>query len=348
MSFVDDAGIDFNDGRLPRVRRLASGVGRDRRIHGEPAHGRREPPASRRPAYRRGRRPACSRAARDRAHRRRPGAPARLRACTSCGARSRCASRRSRAGSRSATTRSCPRGSGPSSRSRTTEPWRSCSKRRAGPCAWTGARATRPSPARGPATCLSAHLFRSEQRLRPAPDQEYGRSEGPSERERSVKRTKLVLPISCVWVMTAVAWAQQRELRPERARPQSGRASRRGSFPVVGQLPGHAGRYRRRRGPRRARRPLVLHGRGVRSGLGPRERTSRDRTPRSPWSRRWSWRRSRRGSRPRVRVGDLLTTSPTAGHAMRARDALPGTVFGKALESLDVGTGLVRMLVMLL
>lgn len=47
-------------------------------------------------------------------------------------------------------------------------------------------------------------------------------------------------------------------------------------------------------------------------------------------------------------MGDLLTTSPTAGHAMRARDALPGTVFGKALESLDVGTGLVRMLVMLL
>jgi hypothetical protein len=45
--------------------------------------------------------------------------------------------------------------------------------------------------------------------------------------------------------------------------------------------------------------------------------------------------------------GDLLTTSPTPGHAMRADDPQPGTILGKALEPLDHGTGLVKVLVML-
>ena len=48
-----------------------------------------------------------------------------------------------------------------------------------------------------------------------------------------------------------------------------------------------------------------------------------------------------------IRVGDLLTTSPTPGHAMRADDPAPGTILGKALEPLESGTGLVRVLVML-
>lgn len=45
--------------------------------------------------------------------------------------------------------------------------------------------------------------------------------------------------------------------------------------------------------------------------------------------------------------GDLLTTSPTPGHAMRADDPRPGTILGKALEPLQGGTGLVRVLVTL-
>jgi hypothetical protein len=47
-----------------------------------------------------------------------------------------------------------------------------------------------------------------------------------------------------------------------------------------------------------------------------------------------------------IRVGDLLTSSPTPGHAMRAAEALPGTILGKAIGSLETGTGTVRMLVM--
>jgi hypothetical protein len=47
-----------------------------------------------------------------------------------------------------------------------------------------------------------------------------------------------------------------------------------------------------------------------------------------------------------VRVGDLLTSSPTPGHAMRAAEALPGTILGKAVGSLETGTGTVRMMVM--
>ena len=45
--------------------------------------------------------------------------------------------------------------------------------------------------------------------------------------------------------------------------------------------------------------------------------------------------------------GDLLVTSPTPGHAMRQDLPLPGTVLGKALESLEKGTGTIRVLVML-
>jgi hypothetical protein len=45
--------------------------------------------------------------------------------------------------------------------------------------------------------------------------------------------------------------------------------------------------------------------------------------------------------------GDLLVTSPTPGHAMRTDAPLPGTIVGKALEPLEDGTGLIRILVML-
>jgi hypothetical protein len=48
-----------------------------------------------------------------------------------------------------------------------------------------------------------------------------------------------------------------------------------------------------------------------------------------------------------IEVGDLLTTSLTPGHAMRADEPRPGTILGKALEPLDYGTGLIKVLVML-
>jgi hypothetical protein len=50
-----------------------------------------------------------------------------------------------------------------------------------------------------------------------------------------------------------------------------------------------------------------------------------------------------------IDVGDLLTTSPTAGHAMRAIDPLKafGAVIGKALSCLNSGQGLIRILVAL-
>lgn len=48
-----------------------------------------------------------------------------------------------------------------------------------------------------------------------------------------------------------------------------------------------------------------------------------------------------------VRPGDLLTTSDTPGHAMRVvdRDRAAGAVIGKAMTSLDSGTGLVLVLI---
>ncbi len=45
--------------------------------------------------------------------------------------------------------------------------------------------------------------------------------------------------------------------------------------------------------------------------------------------------------------GDLLTASPTPGHAMRAADPLPGTVVAKALEPLAEGQGMIHVLLML-
>ena len=47
-----------------------------------------------------------------------------------------------------------------------------------------------------------------------------------------------------------------------------------------------------------------------------------------------------------IQVGDLLTTSPTTGFAMKAQNAAPGTILGKALDSLDSGTGLIEILIM--
>jgi hypothetical protein len=48
-----------------------------------------------------------------------------------------------------------------------------------------------------------------------------------------------------------------------------------------------------------------------------------------------------------VYPGDLLVTSPTAGHAMRGDAPLPGTVLGKALEEVPSGTATIPVLVML-
>jgi hypothetical protein len=50
-----------------------------------------------------------------------------------------------------------------------------------------------------------------------------------------------------------------------------------------------------------------------------------------------------------VAAGDLLTTSPTPGHAMKARDRERafGSVLGKALRPLSTGRGLVPILVTL-
>jgi hypothetical protein len=50
-----------------------------------------------------------------------------------------------------------------------------------------------------------------------------------------------------------------------------------------------------------------------------------------------------------IAVGDLLTTSPTPGHAMKATDATKsfGTTLGKALRSWTDGQGLIPVLVAL-
>jgi hypothetical protein len=52
---------------------------------------------------------------------------------------------------------------------------------------------------------------------------------------------------------------------------------------------------------------------------------------------------------PRSRVGDLLTTSDTPGHAMKTIDPLKafGAVIGKALTPMDAGRGLIPILVAL-
>jgi hypothetical protein len=50
-----------------------------------------------------------------------------------------------------------------------------------------------------------------------------------------------------------------------------------------------------------------------------------------------------------IEVGDLLTTSPTRGHAMKADDPLKsfGSVIGKALRPLNIGQGLIPILIAL-
>jgi hypothetical protein len=49
-----------------------------------------------------------------------------------------------------------------------------------------------------------------------------------------------------------------------------------------------------------------------------------------------------------IQPGDLLVTSDTPGHAMKANvDPSVGTVIGKALETLEEGTDVIQMLVML-
>ena len=48
-----------------------------------------------------------------------------------------------------------------------------------------------------------------------------------------------------------------------------------------------------------------------------------------------------------IRPGDLLTTSPTTGHAMRASDPKLGSILGKALEPLGDGQGLIKIFVTL-
>jgi len=50
-----------------------------------------------------------------------------------------------------------------------------------------------------------------------------------------------------------------------------------------------------------------------------------------------------------IRIGDLLTTSPTTGHAMTAFDSAKafGTVIGKAIQALRAGQGLIPVLVAL-
>ena len=45
--------------------------------------------------------------------------------------------------------------------------------------------------------------------------------------------------------------------------------------------------------------------------------------------------------------GDLLTTSSTLGHAMKATDVKTGTIIGKAMETLESGTGTIQILVTL-
>ena len=48
-----------------------------------------------------------------------------------------------------------------------------------------------------------------------------------------------------------------------------------------------------------------------------------------------------------IMPGDLLTTSDTQGHAMKATNPVIGTILGKALEPLDAGTGTIEVLVTL-
>lgn len=46
-----------------------------------------------------------------------------------------------------------------------------------------------------------------------------------------------------------------------------------------------------------------------------------------------------------IQRGDLLTTSSTIGHAMKATESRPGTILGKALQPLPSGTGVITAIV---
>ncbi len=46
-----------------------------------------------------------------------------------------------------------------------------------------------------------------------------------------------------------------------------------------------------------------------------------------------------------IQPGDLLTPSPNAGYAMRAGEAAPGTIIGKALDGLETGQGVIAVYV---
>src|SRR5262249_52166270 len=48
-----------------------------------------------------------------------------------------------------------------------------------------------------------------------------------------------------------------------------------------------------------------------------------------------------------IHAGDLLVSSPAPGAAMRAGNAAPGTLLGKALEPLESGLATIRVLVVL-
>jgi hypothetical protein len=50
-----------------------------------------------------------------------------------------------------------------------------------------------------------------------------------------------------------------------------------------------------------------------------------------------------------IATGDLLTTSPTPGHAMATKDPIKafGAVIGKAMSSLKQGTGMVLVLLLI-
>ena len=48
-----------------------------------------------------------------------------------------------------------------------------------------------------------------------------------------------------------------------------------------------------------------------------------------------------------IQAGDLLTTSPTPGYAMKATEPKIGTILGKALEPLQDGQGLIRVFITL-
>lgn len=50
----------------------------------------------------------------------------------------------------------------------------------------------------------------------------------------------------------------------------------------------------------------------------------------------------------RIKIGDLLTTSPTEGYAMKADSPTRGTIVGKALEPLEKDKGKIRVMAMIL